>query len=230
MAVETVGNWYWVVDELEAAGCRPQLVHAYKAKVMLGSVNKTDHLDARGLVRLQRAGTLPVVWIPPRELRDARELPRAQMVLVQQRTPLKNRIHATLARYAPGALGPLRGAWPARVAGADRGAAAPDGICPRLAPRAGSGVGRRHPGPGAADEGLVRGGPAGAGDPSGATSHLQLAQADQTLKVVYRVGQPTPEHLPRGPAVLLGSAAQHPGRVREVLRAASLHLHQYQVR
>jgi len=100
VAVETVGNWYWIVDEVEAAGCRPQLVHAYKAKVMLGSVNKTDRLDARGLVRLQRTGTLPMVWILPRELRDARELPRARMVLVQQRTRLKNRIHATLAKYA----------------------------------------------------------------------------------------------------------------------------------
>lgn len=99
VALETVGNWYWIVDEVEAAGCTPQLVHAYKAKLMVGRVNKTDRLDAQGLVRLQRAGTLPVVWIPPRELRDARELPRARMVLVQQRTQLKNRIHATLSKY-----------------------------------------------------------------------------------------------------------------------------------
>jgi len=100
VAVETVGNWYWIIDEVEAAGCLPQLVHARKAKLMLGQVNKTDRLDARGLVRLQRTGTLPVVWIPPRELRDARELPRTRMVLVQQRTRLKNRIHATLDKYA----------------------------------------------------------------------------------------------------------------------------------
>ncbi|MBI2972422.1 MAG: IS110 family transposase [Armatimonadetes bacterium] len=100
VAVETVGNWYWIVDEVEAAGCVPQLVHAHKAKLMVGRVNKTDRLDARGLVQLQRAGTLPMVWIPPRELRDVRELPRARMVLVHQRTRLKNRIHATLSKYA----------------------------------------------------------------------------------------------------------------------------------
>lgn len=99
VAVETVGNWYWIVDEVEAAGCVPQLVHAHKAKLMLGAVNKTDRLDARGLVRLQKAGTLPVVWIPPGELRDARELPRARMALVAQRTRFKNRIHATLSKY-----------------------------------------------------------------------------------------------------------------------------------
>nr|NIP94100.1 IS110 family transposase [Akkermansiaceae bacterium] len=38
-------------------------------------------------------------WIPPKELRDLRDLPRTRMVLVQQRTRLKNRIHATLDKY-----------------------------------------------------------------------------------------------------------------------------------
>jgi len=28
VAVETIGNWYWIVDEIEAAGCLPRLVHA----------------------------------------------------------------------------------------------------------------------------------------------------------------------------------------------------------
>ena len=99
VAVETLGNWYWIVDEIEAAGCVPKLVHARKAKLMMGMINKTDKLDARGLNQLQRAGTLPTVWIPPGELRDQRDLPRTRMVLVRQRTQLKNRIHATLAKY-----------------------------------------------------------------------------------------------------------------------------------
>ncbi len=57
VAVETTGNWYWIVDEIEAAGCVPKLVHARKAKLMMGEINKTDKLDARGLNRLQRNGT-----------------------------------------------------------------------------------------------------------------------------------------------------------------------------
>lgn len=100
VAVETVGNWYWIVDEIEAAGMVPRLVHARKAKVMMGQVNKTDKLDAQGLNRLQRVGTLPTVWIPPVELRDKRDLARTRMVLVAQRTRLKNRMHATLDKYA----------------------------------------------------------------------------------------------------------------------------------
>jgi transposase len=100
VAVETIGNWYWIVDEIEAAGCVPHLVHARKAKLMLGTINKTDRLDARGLNRLQQTGTLPTVWIPSGALRDQRDLPRTRMVLVRQRTQLKNRLHATLAKYA----------------------------------------------------------------------------------------------------------------------------------
>ena len=100
IALEALGNWYWIVDEIEEAGCVPRLVHSRKAKLMLGMINKTDTLDARGLNRLQRAGTLPTVWIPPGQLRDWRDLPRSRMVLVRQRTQLKNRIHATLAKYA----------------------------------------------------------------------------------------------------------------------------------
>jgi transposase len=74
VAVETVGNWYWVVDEI-------------------------DKLDAKGMNRLQRTGTLPTVWIPNSAVRDARELPRTRMVLNEQRKQLKNRVHATLAKY-----------------------------------------------------------------------------------------------------------------------------------
>ena len=99
VAVETVGNWYWIVDEIEEAGMIPRLVHSRKAKLMLAMVNKTDRLDARGLNRLQRTGTLPTVWIPPSGLRDQRELFRTRMFFSNQRTRIKNRIHATLSKY-----------------------------------------------------------------------------------------------------------------------------------
>jgi len=100
IALETVGNWYWMIDEMEKAGHAPKLAHAGKAKLMMGQINSTDKLDARGLALLLRNGTLPSVWIPPGELRDQRELPRMRMALVHVRTMLKNRIHATLAKYA----------------------------------------------------------------------------------------------------------------------------------
>ena len=36
VAVETVGNWYWIVNEIEQAGFRPRLVHAGKGSSRLG--------------------------------------------------------------------------------------------------------------------------------------------------------------------------------------------------
>ena len=99
VAVESIGSWYWIINEIEQAGLEPRLVHPRKAKVMMGCINKTDKLDVHGLNRLQRNGTLPTVWIPPRDVRDLREMTRTRMVLTQQRTRFKNRILATLSKH-----------------------------------------------------------------------------------------------------------------------------------
>ena len=100
VALETVGNWYWIVDEIEQAGCIPLLAHAAKAKVMMGNIHKTDKLDAQGLATLLYLGKLPSVWIPPADIRDERELPRTRMTFAKHRTMLKNRIRSNLAKYA----------------------------------------------------------------------------------------------------------------------------------
>ena len=49
VALESVGNWYWIADEIEAAGCSPLLTNPGKAKPIMGHVNKTDKLDAAAL-------------------------------------------------------------------------------------------------------------------------------------------------------------------------------------
>ncbi len=98
VALESIGNWYWIVNEIEQASCRPLMAHAAKAKAMMGNVNKIDKLDARGLANLLRNGTLSTVWVAPGG-RDERELPRTRMALCKIRVALKNHIHATLAKY-----------------------------------------------------------------------------------------------------------------------------------
>ena len=37
VALETIGNWYWIVDEIETARCVPKLVHAAKAHARYGN-------------------------------------------------------------------------------------------------------------------------------------------------------------------------------------------------
>jgi transposase len=106
IAVEASGSYSWLVDEMERSGHRPKLCNPLEAKRRMGLTKKTDTLDARGLAILLRNGTLPEVWIPPRELRDQRELLRLRIFLVHLRTRVKNRIHGTLARHnvqVPGA-------------------------------------------------------------------------------------------------------------------------------
>jgi len=63
VALESVGNWYWIVDEIETAGCVPKMAHALYAKKMMAHIHKTDKLDARGLATLEHLGSLPTVWI-----------------------------------------------------------------------------------------------------------------------------------------------------------------------
>jgi transposase len=100
IAVEASGHYYWIVDEMDAAGHHPHLVHPLEAKKRMGKTGKkTDKVDANGLGILLRNGTLPEVWIPPAPLRDQRELLRLRMFLVRQQTRLKNRIQGALARY-----------------------------------------------------------------------------------------------------------------------------------
>jgi len=99
IALETSGSYYWLVDEMERAGHRPQLAHALTAKRRMEGRHKTDERDARGLAMLLRNGTLPRVWIPPAELRDQREMLRLRMSLVETRSQGKNRIHAALLRH-----------------------------------------------------------------------------------------------------------------------------------
>jgi transposase len=99
IALETSGSYYWLVEEMEKAGHRPQLAHALTAKRRMEGRHKTDERDARGLAMLLRNGTLPRVWIPPAQLRDQREMLRLRMSLVESRSQVKNRIHGALLRY-----------------------------------------------------------------------------------------------------------------------------------
>jgi transposase len=106
IAVESTGNWYWFIDLIEEAGLQPMLAHPRKSKMMMGHVNKTDKLDAKGLATLLRNGTLPSVWIPPAKVRDQRELLRWRMTVTQIGVKLKNRIQATFANHGIKLEGP----------------------------------------------------------------------------------------------------------------------------
>lgn len=59
---------------------------------------KTDAKDAEALATLLRLNCLPTSYVPPREVRDLRELVRLRAYLVRERTRFKNKIWAELAK------------------------------------------------------------------------------------------------------------------------------------
>ncbi len=99
IALETGGGYYWMVDEIAAAGHHPHLAHALTVKRQIQGRHKTNARDAGGLAMLLHNRTLPEVWIPPAEHRDQREMLRLRMALAHKRSGLKNRIHGLLQQY-----------------------------------------------------------------------------------------------------------------------------------
>ncbi len=98
VAIEASGTWWWLVDLLESLGHHPVLSHPKQTKAIAAARLKNDRVDAERLLLLLRGDLLPKVWIPPRALREARELLRHRVSLVWVRTGIKNRLLALLAR------------------------------------------------------------------------------------------------------------------------------------
>lgn len=57
---------------------------------------KTDKKDARWIPRLLRYGLVPASFIPPKDIRNLRDLTRTRKELTEELTRQKNRIHKTL--------------------------------------------------------------------------------------------------------------------------------------
>src|ERR1700747_3563231 len=83
VALETSGNWYWLVRAMEEAGLDPRVAGAAGGERRMPGRNKTDNLDAKGLALLLRNNALPEVWIPPAKLLDLRDLMRTRLSVRQ---------------------------------------------------------------------------------------------------------------------------------------------------
>ena len=129
VALESVGNWYWIVDEIEEAGCLPRMAHAAKAKVMMGNIHtraghrqdrqtgrrRPGHPPAPGLSahRLDRTGRDPrcprAAPHPHGLLQDARRPQEPHAFDPGQVRPLSRRCQRYLrSQVAASAIGPHR--------------------------------------------------------------------------------------------------------------------------
>lgn len=98
VAVESTNNWYYFYELIEDAVNDISLAHPYKTKAIAQAKIKTDKIDSTILAHLLRTNLLPKSYIPPREVRDLREILRYRASLVRLRTQIKNKIHAILLK------------------------------------------------------------------------------------------------------------------------------------
>ena len=98
VAMEACVNWGQVCDKLESHGFRPLLANSKRVRMIAESRSKTDSIDSEILAQLLRTRYLPLVHIPSREMREARELVSFRAALGHRNTEIKSRIHSMLAK------------------------------------------------------------------------------------------------------------------------------------
>src|SRR3990172_9282526 len=104
--MEAGGNWYHIYDLLEPVVGQLLLAHPLRVRAIAAARVKTDSIDAKTLAHLLRSDLIPEAYVPPAAVRELREMLRYRLDLVKQRTALKNRVHALLAKE--GLMPPLK--------------------------------------------------------------------------------------------------------------------------
>lgn len=98
IALEATGNWYYFYELLEDKSPEVYLAHPLKTRAIAEARIKTDKIDSTILAHLLRTDLLPTSYIPPRQIRDIREILRYRASLVSLRTSIKNKVHAILSK------------------------------------------------------------------------------------------------------------------------------------
>jgi transposase len=104
VAMEACYCWQPVYEFLEGKGVEVKLAHPTKTRIIAEAKIKTDAADSEALAHLLRADLLPTSYVPPKEIRELRELIRLRTYLVHERTRFKNKIRAELAKRGIRAL------------------------------------------------------------------------------------------------------------------------------
>ncbi len=98
--LESTGNlWLRLYLSLEEAGVEVILSNPSKTKAIAEARLKNDRVDASTLADLLRAGLVSPCYVPPLEVREARNIIRLRMNLVKDRTRVKNRLQSLLHKY-----------------------------------------------------------------------------------------------------------------------------------
>jgi len=95
IAMESTGvYWKPVWNILEAQGFDLLLANAQDVKIVPG--RKTDQKDSQWIADLHQHGLLRKSFVPPRQIRDLRDLTRTRAILTQEHSSICNRIQKVL--------------------------------------------------------------------------------------------------------------------------------------
>lgn len=95
-AVEACSFWPAFFAAVEPLGVRLVLVHPQRVKAIAAAKLKNDRVDSATLAHLLRTRLLPEAWAAGPATRALRQEVRLRVTLGQQRTRLKNHVHALL--------------------------------------------------------------------------------------------------------------------------------------
>ena len=94
VALEATTNTWPIVALLQPFVAQVVVSNPMRTKAIAQAKIKTDKVDAKVLAQLLRAEFLPEVWAPSPETRLLRQRATERSMLVNDRTRIKNRIHA----------------------------------------------------------------------------------------------------------------------------------------
>ncbi|MBS3100016.1 IS110 family transposase [Candidatus Pacearchaeota archaeon] len=98
IVMESTCVWEYIFEILEEMKYDVKLSNPSRTKAIAWARIKTDNVDASTLADLLRANLVAESYIPPKHIRQLREIVRERRTFVKQTTQIKNRIHALLIK------------------------------------------------------------------------------------------------------------------------------------
>lgn len=96
IVIESTSIWEYIYDMLEEMSYETKLANPTKTRAIAEARMKTDSIDANTLCDLLRANLVAESYIPPKEIRNLRNIMRQRKTIVKGQTQIKNKIHAVL--------------------------------------------------------------------------------------------------------------------------------------
>jgi transposase len=98
IVMESCGIWEDFYDLLESKGYDVCLANPLQVKAIASAKIKNDRVDSEVLARLLKADLIPKSYVPPKEVRELRNIIRHRRTLVKHRVKIRNNIHAILRK------------------------------------------------------------------------------------------------------------------------------------